>query len=130
MDHEYAPVHEARLKLAAEPTSPGVARRFVDHYLRRRRLSDDAVEMALLVSSELVTNAYRHGNGEIELRVSVRGERVRIEVIDKGRGKAPAVREQSAEDPGGWGLRIVDQLAVQWGVAEGATHVWAELALS
>lgn len=85
--------------------------------------------MALLVSSELVTNAYRHGRGEIELRLSVHDDRLRIEVIDHGRDAAPAVREQAADGTGGWGLRIVDQLALQWGVFEGATHVWADLAL-
>jgi anti-sigma regulatory factor (Ser/Thr protein kinase) len=130
VDKESASVREARLKLPPEPSSPGVARRFVDRYLRHRCLSADAIETALLVSSELVTNAYRHGEGEIELRVSVRDDRVRIEVIDLGRGEAPSVREQKGDETGGWGLRIVDQLAVQWGVFEGPTHVWADVTLN
>jgi anti-sigma regulatory factor (Ser/Thr protein kinase) len=107
-----------------------MARRFVGRYLRRRRLPKRAVDAALLVSSELVTNAYRHGQGEIELRVGVSKDRVRIEVIDHGCGEAPAVREQPGDEAGGWGLRIVDQLALQWGVFEGTTHVWADVAVS
>jgi anti-sigma regulatory factor (Ser/Thr protein kinase) len=130
LEEKSASEREARLKLPPKPNSPGIARQFVDHYLRRRGLPDDAVETALLVSSELVTNAYRHGEGAIELRVSLRDDRVRIEVIDKGHGEAPAVREQEGDHTGGWGLRIVDQLAVQWGVFEGTTHVWADLALT
>ena len=130
MDQESASAREARLKLAPDPRSPGSARRFVDRYLRRRRLPADTVEAALLVSSELVTNAYLHGKGEIELRVSMRNDRVRIEVIDNGDGEAPAIRAEQGDEAARWGLRIVDQLAFQWGVFEGTTHVWADLAVS
>lgn len=84
----------------------------------------------MLVSSELVTNAFRHGRGKIELRLRVLGEFVRIEVTDEGYDQAPAVRQEEADESGGWGLRIVDQVAVQWGVFEGTTHVWADLALA
>ena len=28
---------------------------------------------------------------------------------------------------GGWGLHLVDQVAVGWGVHEGSTHVWFEI---
>ena len=131
MDQEAATAGDrVRLRLAPEPLSVGLARRFVRGHLSRQRVPRDAVEPALLVTSELVTNAYRHGEGEIELIVSVSEDRVRIEVIDRGRDQAPAVREQTSDDTGGWGLRIVDQLAVQWGVFEGTTHVWADLELS
>jgi anti-sigma regulatory factor (Ser/Thr protein kinase) len=130
LDKEQARGREARLQLASEPASAAAARGFVRSHLRRHGMSDDAVEAALLVSSELVTNAYLHGEGEIELRLSVDDDRVRIEVNDKGRGQAPAVREQKPDDHGGWGLRIVDQLSRRWGVSEGTTHVWAELAVS
>lgn len=128
--HEPAPTDEGRLRLRPDPRSPGAARRFVARRLRSGRLSDETVETAQLVSSELVTNAYRYGEGEIELRVSMRKDHVRIEVVDEGQGKAPAVRERSGDETGGWGLQIVDQLALQWGVFEGTTHVWADLALS
>jgi anti-sigma regulatory factor (Ser/Thr protein kinase) len=87
-------------------------------------------ESARLVSSELVTNALRHGRGKIELRVTLLSEFLRIEVVDEGTERAPSVRHESPGESGGWGLRIVDQLATQWGVFEGTTHVWADLPLA
>jgi anti-sigma regulatory factor (Ser/Thr protein kinase) len=95
--------------------------------LLHRRVSKQTAEAAVLVSSELVTNAYKHGEGEIELRLSVLAGRLRIEVIDQGQRQAPHVREQESDKRGGWGLQIVDQLSLQWGVFEGTTHVWADL---
>ncbi len=58
------------------------------------------------------------------------GKFLRIEVVDEGSDQAPGVRQEAPGESGGWGLRIVDQLAVQWGVFEGTTHVWADLALA
>jgi serine/threonine-protein kinase RsbW len=124
------PTGERRVRLPRHPGSAGEARRFVAAILERRRLPARAVENARLVSSELVTNAYRHGDGEIELRVALLDDRLRLEVIDAGINQVPAVRKQHRDDGGGWGLRIVDQLALQWGVFEGTTHVWADLALA
>jgi anti-sigma regulatory factor (Ser/Thr protein kinase) len=118
-----------RLELSHNPSAAVEARRFVERLLRQRELPEQSVENALLVSSELVSNAYRHGDGDIELRVDVLADRLRIEVIDEGRDRAPAVREEGADETGGWGLQIVDQLALQWGVFEGTTHVWADLAV-
>ncbi len=92
--------------------------------------SPAGLERALLVTSELVTNALVHGEGGIELRLGRRGDRVRIEVVDEGSGAVPAIREQAGDETGGWGLRIVDQLALHWGCFEGTTHVWAELAVA
>jgi anti-sigma regulatory factor (Ser/Thr protein kinase) len=91
-------------------------------------LGDEALYRALLTTSELVTNALRHGEGSIELRLARLEDRVRIEVVDEGSGAVPAIRQEVAED-GGWGLRIVDELALRWGCFEGTTHVWAELAV-
>jgi anti-sigma regulatory factor (Ser/Thr protein kinase) len=88
--------------------------------------NDERRENILLVTSELVTNAYQHGVGRIELRVRRSGEQIRIDVIDQGRAWAVKIRD-AAVGVGGWGLRIVDQLTSDWGVLEGRTHVWATL---
>jgi anti-sigma regulatory factor (Ser/Thr protein kinase) len=115
--------------LRRDPAAVREARQFVGALLREREAPHEAVDRAMLVSSELVTNAFEHGEGQIEVRVSLGDDRVRIEVIDEGRDQAPAVRQQADDQMGGWGLQIVDQLALQWGVFEGTTHVWADLGL-
>jgi hypothetical protein len=88
---------------------------------------------AMLVASELVTNAVLHsgcsGNETIEVRVDVRSERLRISVRDPGRSGRNA--ELRADQPvGGWGLRVVEQLAERWGSERAAGYqVWAEVGI-
>jgi anti-sigma regulatory factor (Ser/Thr protein kinase) len=120
---------EQRLMLRHDPGAVREAREFVAALLHERQAAPKAVDRAMLVSSELVTNALEHGEGRIELRIGLGDDRVRIEVIDEGADQAPAVRQQTDDQTGGWGLQIVDQLALQWGVFEGTTHVWADLGL-
>ncbi|WP_235191005.1 ATP-binding protein [Amycolatopsis rifamycinica] len=67
-----------------------------------------AVDDALLVVTELATNALRHGGGHPVLRLSVDDTDVRIEVFDDN--PAPPVRRPAGAD-GGWGLALVDRLA-------------------
>jgi two-component sensor histidine kinase len=81
-----------------------------------------------LVTTELINNAYLHGEGQIKLRVSRLGERLRVEVIDEGQGRSIQINEHP-NDSGGRGLRIVDNLTRAWGAFEGTTHVWADLDL-
>ena len=97
-------------------------------------LGPRTLEEVLLVISELVTNAVRHGpdRGPIHLLVRRDGV-VRIEVQDRGRGfDAPGT---AALDPdlsiGGYGLEIVRRLSTDWGITlrQGRTLVWAELPL-
>jgi anti-sigma regulatory factor (Ser/Thr protein kinase) len=124
------PDAERRFQLARDPASAGEARQLVHTLLLGSDASDNARESGQLVVSELVTNALQHGKGAIELRLKLLGEFLRIEVVDQGRDQAPAVRQAQPDESGGWGLRIVDQLAAQWGVFEGTTHVWADVALA
>ena len=97
-----------------------------------RNLCADRVEDGLLVDaellvSELVTNALRHGCGDITLCARVDDDRILVEVIDAGTGFARGLRRSDFERVGGWGLDLVDEVASRWGVCEGATHVWFEL---
>jgi anti-sigma regulatory factor (Ser/Thr protein kinase) len=109
------------------PSAAG-ARRFVAAALRRWACSDDLVELVLLLTSELVTNAYRHAR--TETRVAVRFDRacVRIEVRDVGGGR-PELRPVDTDRVDGRGLQIVDALADRWGydTHDGGTAVWFEL---
>jgi anti-sigma regulatory factor (Ser/Thr protein kinase) len=114
------------VELVRDSVAPGDARRAlrnlcVDH------IEDDLLVDAELLVSELVTNALRHGRGDISLCARVDEERLRVEVIDAGSGFAHDLRH-SDDRVGGWGLDIVDVVSSRWGVHEGATHVWFELA--
>ena len=121
---------ERRFELSRAASAASQARQFVDRLLRQQDVADVPRETAQLVTSELVTNALRHGAGKIELRLRLLDAFLRIEVVDQGLGQAPAVRTEAPDESGGWGLRIVDQLSAQWGVFEGTTHVWADVAVS
>lgn len=112
-------------ELPRDPSCGRVARR-----LLQERFGDE-VDPAVLadaktVVTELVNNAYTHGHGAIELRVQMLDDRLRVEVVDQGKGASLGVREESVSG-GGRGLRIVQSMSSEWGVFEGTTHVWAEI---
>lgn len=89
--------------------------------------NDDTHRAAALLATELINNAVLHGCGEeIRLEVTAGDDRVRVEVADDGNGFDPSQRTER-EDPGGWGLGVVDALSDDWGMFEGSTHVWFEL---
>jgi anti-sigma regulatory factor (Ser/Thr protein kinase) len=89
----------------------------------------------MLVASELVTNAVVHSGCEQDHRLSVcvseRNGRILISVHDPGITSGWAVTDtKEREVPGGWGLRIVDQLSERWGSERpDGYRVWAELAV-
>lgn len=114
-----------RVPLAREPGCGARARQLLAVHLAQHPAP--MLEDAKTVVSELVNNAFIHGRGAIELRLSHRQNRLRIEVIDEGTGAEIRVAGRRVE--GGHGLRIIDQLARRWGVGEGTTHVWADLPL-
>ena len=111
-------------RLAPRPESVGEARRHA-RYVLEAHAEDDVLERLELVVSELVTNAVRHGPGElITLRlVSAPDGTIAGEVVDQGHGVV-AIREHDAGAAGGLGLPIVDALTSAWGVYPGSTHVW------
>lgn len=93
-----------------------------------------AREDAILVASELVTNAVVHSGGSpadtIQVRtVLTRGD-VSISVHDPGLSDdTPRLRATNALGASGQGLRIVNQLARRWGFErDRGNRVWAELA--
>ncbi|MDS0135904.1 MULTISPECIES: ATP-binding protein [unclassified Amycolatopsis] len=85
----------------------------------------------LLVATELVTNAYDHSQGPLQIRMSHTPTpcRVRIEVDDSSPDQ-PVVAAPSPQRLGGRGMQIVDKLAETWGVLAhpaGGKTVWAEV---
>jgi PAS domain S-box-containing protein len=90
---------------------------------------DDAAFITGLIVSELVTNAIRHAQSPIQLRL-IRDRTLICEVSD-GSSTAPHLRRARALDEGGRGLLLVSQLTQRWGTRQtphGKT-IWAEQAL-
>ncbi|MFD6529584.1 SpoIIE family protein phosphatase [Streptomyces sp. NPDC060184] len=86
---------------------------------------------AVLVVSELVTNAVRYSHGDIGLRLVLDGTTLVCEVTDDS-STAPHLRHAEAGDEGGRGLSITSQLSTRWGTRpekRGKT-IWAEVPLS
>ena len=103
-----------RLRLDAVPDSGATARRAIATWLASHHLAARVDDVSLL-TSELVTNALRHGVGPLDLTVTRMGDRLRVAVADHGDG-APEPRAAAPDDPGGRGLAIVAALALRWGV--------------
>ncbi|OEJ32400.1 ATP-binding protein [Streptomyces subrutilus] len=85
-----------------------------------------------LIVAELAANAVTHGRvpgRDFELRLTLLEGVLRIEVSDARRDRRPAVQPHAYQAETGYGLRIVDAVAADWGVLDrlvGKT-VWAEL---
>jgi anti-sigma regulatory factor (Ser/Thr protein kinase) len=113
------------LNLPQDASASGLARAAAKRYLVGR-VDPERLNELMLVISELVSNASRHGRGEIVLRLQVDDEVVRGEVIDQGEGFEGEIRERGPDEVSGRGLFLVDALTSRWGVHEGTTHVWFE----
>jgi GAF domain-containing protein/anti-sigma regulatory factor (Ser/Thr protein kinase) len=118
------------LSLPGGPGAPSAARQALAAVLDGR-LSGPVEGDALIVVSELVTNAIRHGGARspadaVGLHAALRDEVLRLEVTDPGAGFEPGGHGPRAD--GGYGLHLLDRLATRWGVsgAEPVT-VWVEL---
>jgi hypothetical protein len=110
-----------RARLPRDASCAAAARRLVETHLAGA--SADEIADVKSVVSELVSNAFLHGKGAIELRLSNRRGRARIEVIDDGDSGVAQVKPRDRPH----GLRIVGALSLAWGTLEGSTRVWAEL---
>ncbi|GAB2927578.1 SpoIIE family protein phosphatase [Streptomyces mayteni] len=118
--------HVATLELAAEPALVATARKAAADQLVAWELTEAAFVTELVVS-ELVTNAIRHAEPPIQLRL-LRGETSLIIEVSDGSGTAPHLRRARTYDEGGRGLLLVAQLTQQWGTRQTATGktIWAE----
>ena len=116
------------LPLGNEPSAPSTARTFVRSVLEAAGAGDDVVDTAVLVVSELVTNAVLHTDGPVAVEVRTEPGPVRIAVLDAA-PTAPSVRHYSDGAMTGRGLDLVDAVCTRWGVdhqTRGKT-VWAEV---
>ncbi|MHA3700940.1 ATP-binding protein [Jatrophihabitans sp. YIM 134969] len=89
------------------------------------RLVDDAV----LVGSELLTNALRAGAPSVVLRVESHVDEVVVGVRDDMPGRPQALPEPEPTEIAGRGLAVIARVAAEWGVREKGTgkEVWVRL---
>ncbi|MFD7862862.1 ATP-binding protein [Streptomyces sp. NPDC057682] len=118
--------------LPAHPESVAGARRLTRARLDAWRLDGDTHEAAVLIVSELVTNAVVHTASDrvvCELHRLHRG--LRIAVQDQGHQPGGPRLSAGGDDEHGRGLLLVDALCSAWGSrdARGGSGriVWAEL---
>ncbi|MFE3111104.1 ATP-binding protein [Kitasatospora indigofera] len=120
------------LPLAHDATAPSTARRAARGFLSQAGLNDDAVYDALLVISEMLTNAVEHALPPVTLRlepVETDGHpAVRIAVTDGGPSSEPGEwAATGTTDEHGRGCTIVEALTVQNGnrTTDVAAAYWA-----
>ena len=119
------------LELPLTTESVPAARRFV----RDLMVDSDSVadlDTASLLVTEIVTNAVLYAVAPMTLRVAVSSDVVRIEVRD-GSELPPRMRAFSPIAATGRGLRLLESLAVRWGVRpepSGGKVVWFEVGAS
>jgi anti-sigma regulatory factor (Ser/Thr protein kinase) len=114
-------------KLPKAPTAPAAARQVIDRF---DELRPEVIVNARLLVSELVANAVRHvpDNGDIGMRVELRADALRVEVLDPGAGFVPHARTADSPLGSGWGLHLVGELSDRWGVESAErTRVWFEI---
>jgi anti-sigma regulatory factor (Ser/Thr protein kinase) len=92
-------------------------------------VDDDMLATALLLVSELVTNAVRHGEPPVWLRIDGT-RRLHVGVSDEGADLPMMERPGDVGAESGRGLLLVDALASDWGCDQEPGHgktVWFEL---
>jgi len=124
------------------PESARAAREFTVATLRKWQL-EALIEDAVVIASELATNAIRHGTptamggtagepeGRVELSWCLQASRLICVVTDQT-GTPPTLSASDPEAESGHGLQIVAALAVAWGwtiLGTGEKAVWAALEL-
>lgn len=121
----------ATQELASSEHAPRQAREFTRLWLALHTPHPPAstVEDIILVASELVTNAYRHGGERITLRLRQQDSGCRVEVHDSGTATpGPTAGACTDDAENGRGLAIVSQLSTLGQLRNSAgTTAWADL---
>lgn len=112
---------------AATERAPGLARDFVADALQRWGWPSSPD--ALLIVSELATNALQHARTEFRVVLSRTADSLRLAVSD-GSDSLPALRPAHTAAPNGRGLHLIEAVCQAWGaeLEAGGKVVWATVA--
>ncbi|MFD4553495.1 ATP-binding protein [Streptomyces sp. NPDC058469] len=98
-------------------------RQITTGYLQLWKVPESIEEDIALAVSELVTNAIKHGRGDIGLKVLYAAGEVRVEVTD-GNPTPAQLTTADDDDVSGRGLLLVAALAWKWGVSDKGKTTW------
>jgi anti-sigma regulatory factor (Ser/Thr protein kinase) len=115
------------LSLPVDARSVAAARRLLRSTLDGHQQA--TIEDAVLMISELVTNAVRHARAAVLVLVTDHRHTVHVSVTDDNPTLPVAGREPEHHATSGRGLGIVDTLADRWGIiptSDGKT-IWFEI---
>jgi len=119
----------AQIVLSTDHAAPRAGRRHLVVVCRALGTAPRVVEVALVLLSELVTNAVLHGRSNPRLAVgAATGGGLYVGVGDDD-SRHPVVPQHHETSLGGRGLRLVRALATRWGVQldPPGKIVWFEL---
>ena len=108
-----------RLVIPREAKAIRTARSFVRSRCAVAGVDGDARDTVVLLTSEVVTNAFLHGRSEARLTLGVSPDAVHVEVGDDS-PTHPSALAVSDDAVRGRGMAIVDVLATAWGVRSGS----------
>ncbi|MGI9080113.1 MAG: ATP-binding protein [Acidimicrobiales bacterium] len=113
--------------MPAEPASAAAARRHIREFLDAWDAADFE-DTAVLLTSELVTNALLHARSAAELHVRLADGLLRVGVTD-ATPATPVRKRYGKEAATGRGLLLIETLASAWGTepVDGGKVVWFEL---
>jgi anti-sigma regulatory factor (Ser/Thr protein kinase) len=107
-----------------EPASVGACRAFVEATLAAWDCNDPG-RVAVLLTSEVVTNAIVYAGGVIRVGLTLRDQMLQVEVTDRS-SSLPELRPFDSSAVNGRGMWLVHRLARAWGtrVAGEGKVVW------
>ena len=119
----------------SEPQEVSRVRHALADALQHWGVAPDTTDVAVLLTSEIVTNAIRHGHPPVLVHAELHGVGLRVAVDDGGQEQADAVEPVPHvrwDDRGGRGLHLVEALADDWGVVEAPAgkQVWFALRIA
>ncbi|GAB2463554.1 SpoIIE family protein phosphatase [Xylanimonas ulmi] len=115
----------AERRVADSLADLGPARRWIDDILETSGVAQRERRTAMLLSSELLTNALEHGGGPVTATVMIDAESAHVRVgVRDASTERPQLRNPDPHELSGRGVLFLDRLAARWGVID---HDGAEM---
>jgi anti-sigma regulatory factor (Ser/Thr protein kinase) len=135
MDDDVAGVRgpplDAEAQMPHRVDSVPAARAFLTKLLHGWDISDEVIDEASLLTTELISNAVEHGSGVVDMEIAVHDGLLRVGVHDSSRQLPETGDGTSASLEGGRGIWLVQSIARDWGSDSSGTEpgktVWFEL---